>query len=259
MAPVLIPSYLPATTVAGPAHRISAVSSSESDRRPMHPAPESERACDAAILMVDDCVLYRDSIAAGLAAAGMRPTGCARDLDTMLTAIEDHAPELLLLNIRMRQSASLLRAALATNPAIRVIVLGISEDDEAEVIACAEAGVAGYHTRTESLDDLVLLVKKVVAGETFCSPLVSAMLLRRLSTLASRQTAVPDEPVLTVREAQILELLRLGLSNRDIAGELCIAVHTVKNHVHSLLAKLGVRTRAQAVALAPPQSALQSS
>jgi DNA-binding NarL/FixJ family response regulator len=56
--------------------------------------------------------------------------------------------------------------------------------------------------------------------------------------------------VLTAREAEILRFLQLGLSNREIAEQLCIAVHTVKNHVHSLLTKLGVNTRGQAAALA---------
>ena len=82
-----------------------------------------------------------------------------------------------------------------------------------------------------------------------CSPRVSAILLRRLSALASQRQPTEKELVLTAREAQILKMLELGLSNRDIADQLCIAVHTVKNHVHSLLTKLGVSTRAQAAAL----------
>jgi DNA-binding NarL/FixJ family response regulator len=82
-----------------------------------------------------------------------------------------------------------------------------------------------------------------------CSPRVSAILLRRLSALASQRQAADTELVLTAREAQILKMLELGLSNRDIADQLCIAVHTVKNHMHSLLSKLGVSTRAQAAAL----------
>lgn len=94
------------------------------------------------------------------------------------------------------------------------------------------------------------MIHKVAAGESLCSPRVSAILLRRLSTLASQRQPVHKELVLTSREIQILRLLEMGLSNRDIAEQLCIAVHTVKNHVHSLLAKLGVSTRAQAAALA---------
>jgi DNA-binding NarL/FixJ family response regulator len=94
------------------------------------------------------------------------------------------------------------------------------------------------------------LIRQVAAGESLCSPRVSAILLRRLSALASERQLAKEELVLTAREAQILKMLELGLSNRDIAEKLCIAVHTVKNHVHSVLTKLGVSTRAQAVALA---------
>ena len=160
------------------------------------------------------------------------------------------AVEVVLLNIATRNSSTLLRTALATDPQVCVVVLGVSDDDESEVIACAEAGATGYHTRTESFDDLKILLNKVAAGESFCSPRVSAILLRRLSSLATQEAPVGKELVLTTREAQILDMLRLGLSNRDIADQLCIAVHTVKNHVHSVLTKLRVGTRGEAVALA---------
>jgi DNA-binding CsgD family transcriptional regulator len=76
------------------------------------------------------------------------------------------------------------------------------------------------------------------------------MLLRRLSALAARRQPVAKELVLTAREAQILRMLEMGLSNRNIADHLGIAIHTVKNHVHSVLTKLGVSTRAEAAALA---------
>jgi DNA-binding NarL/FixJ family response regulator len=82
-----------------------------------------------------------------------------------------------------------------------------------------------------------------------CSPRVSAILLRRLSALASQRPPAAMELVLTTRESQTLTMLELGLSNQDIAAQLCIAVHTVKNHVHSLLSKLGLSTRAEAAAL----------
>jgi DNA-binding NarL/FixJ family response regulator len=71
-----------------------------------------------------------------------------------------------------------------------------------------------------------------------------------LSALASEREPASKELILTSREAQILEMIRMGLSNRDIAARLSIAVHTVKNHVHTVLTKLGVSTRAEAAALA---------
>ncbi len=74
------------------------------------------------------------------------------------------------------------------------------------------------------------------------------MLLRRFSDLASQGQTVGPDLILTAREEQILQMLEMGLSNREIALRLCIAVHTVKNHVHSVLTKLGVRSRAEAAA-----------
>ena len=93
---------------------------------------------------------------------------------------------------------------------MRIIVLGASENDESEIVACAEAGVAGYHMRTDSLEDLLVLIRKVAAGESSCPPRVSAILLRRLTALASRRQPAAKELVLTAREAQILRMLELG-------------------------------------------------
>jgi DNA-binding NarL/FixJ family response regulator len=78
-------------------------------------------------------------------------------------------------------------------------------------------------------------------------------LLQRLSALASQPQNPLGERILTAREVEILGMLEAGMSNREIADRLCIAVHTVKNHVHSVLTKLGVATRAEAAASARTQ------
>ena len=204
---------------------------------------------DESILIIDDSTLYRENLAATFALYGTAAPSLAWDLPSLVTALEETTPSIVLLNIATRGSALLLRAVMEISPNVRVIVVGVSEDDESEIVACAEAGVVGYHMRTESLEDLLVLIRKVAAGKSFCSPRVSAILLRRLSALASQRPPAGNELVLTAREAQILRMLELGLSNQDIAAQLCIAVHTVKNHVHSLLTKLGVSTRAEAAAL----------
>jgi len=204
---------------------------------------------DERILIVDDCTLYRENLAATFALYGTAAPSVAWDLPSLVTALEDTTPSIVLLNIATRDSALLLRAAMEISQNVRVIVLGVSEDDESEIVACAEAGVAGYRMRTESLGDLVDLMRKIADGQSFCSPGVSAILLRRLSALASQRQPAANGLVLTAREDQILRMLELGLSNQDIATQLCIAVPTVKNHVHSLLIKLDVNTRAEAAAL----------
>lgn len=200
------------------------------------------------VLIVDDCTLFRNNLAEALADNGVT-VSVGWDLPTLITSMHDPRLNVILLNLATRDSTHLLGAAMKTNPGARVIVLGVSEQDEATIVACAEAGVAGYHTRTQSFEDLLMLMDKVAAGESHCSPRVSAVLLRRLSALALERKPVSKELVLTSREAQILEMITMGMSNRDIADQLCIALHTVKNHVHSVLGKLGVSTRAQAAAM----------
>ena len=204
---------------------------------------------DESILIIDDCTLYRENLAAIFALNGIAAPSAAWDLPSLVMALEGTKPSVVLLNIETRDSAVLLRAAMDISPNVRVIVLGASEDDEPAIVACAEAGVAGYHMRTDSLEDLLQLIRKVATGESSYSPQVAAILLRRLSALASQRQPAANEPALTTREAQVLRMLELGRSNQDIATELSIAVHTVKNHVHSLLTKLGVSTRAEAAAL----------
>lgn len=209
---------------------------------------------DARVLIVDDSVMYREHLADVISDHGATFTGVAWDVPSLVSAFEDILPRVVLVNVAMRDSAILLRQALSMATTVRVIATGVLEDDESSIVACAEAGVCGYHMRSDSLADLLKLVRRVADGESLCSPQVSAILLRRLTALASEQPSTSKELVLTVREAQILEMLELGLSNRDIAERLHIAVHTVKNHVHSLLGKLGVGSRAQAAALSRSRS-----
>ena len=205
---------------------------------------------DLRILLVDDCTLHRENLADTLRSNGTANLGVAWDLPSLVAALDHVRPNIVLVNVLTHDSALLLRAATDIIPDARTIAVGISDGDESQIIACAEAGVAGYHMRTESLGDLLLLIGRVAAGDTSCSPSLASVLLRRLAALASERRPTARDLALTTREAQILRMLELGLTNHDIAVELSIAVHTVKNHVHSLLKKLGVSTRAEAAALA---------
>ncbi|MEZ0340674.1 LuxR C-terminal-related transcriptional regulator [Mycobacterium sp. pV006] len=210
-----------------------------------------ESSVDMKILLVDDCALFRECLVGVLAG---RPGGItavvAWDLPTMITAINLTRPQVILLNSAMHDSPMLLRQLRRIDPNARVVVTGVSEDDEAAIVGCAEAGVVGYHMRNESLDELLTLIDRVAAGESPCSPRLSGILLRRLSALAAQRHPASREVSLTTREIEILRMLEAGMANREIADRLCIAVHTVKNHVHSVLTKLGVSSREQAAALA---------
>lgn len=202
------------------------------------------------LLIADDSALYREGLATILAGEWGPDAVCtASDLASMNAAIGRGSPDIILLNLASEESRALLLAAREASPASRVVVLGVREHDRDEIIECAELGVAGYHLRSEPLDQLLKLIVAVAAGESLCSPRVTAILLARLSSNAARVTPTARVLGLSPRETQILELVDLGLSNREIADRLCIEVHTVKNHVHNLLAKLGVRRRAEAAAV----------
>jgi len=204
----------------------------------------------AKILIVDDCTLHRDNLATVFTANGGLMPAVAWDRHSLSQRLGETTPNIVLVNMVTRDNVALLRLARERCPLAKVVVVGVSEDDESAIVACAEAGVAGYHLRSESLDDLLDLIAKVIDNESYCSPKASAILLKRLSALAAQRKSAPKELVLTAREIQILRMLELGLSNRDIADRLYIALHTVKNHVHSVLNKLDVDTRAEAAALA---------
>lgn len=213
--------------------------------------PRAAARYDTRVLVVDDCTLYRECLVGVL--SGRRcgvATGVAWDLTSLLAELEAMRPQVILLNMATRDSPVLLRRVVRADPGARVVVIGVSEDDEAAIVECAEAGVVGYHMRNESLDALLMLIRRVAAGESSCPPGVSGILLRRLSALAAQRHPPSKEVVLTAREIQVLRMLEAGMANREIADYLGIAVHTVKNHVHSVLNKLGVSTREQAAAIA---------
>lgn len=201
------------------------------------------------ILILDDYPLHREILAFVIAAQGVTTVAHAGDLDSLASNLRIDVPTIALLNMMARQSNLMLRRTIAFRPSPKVIVFGLSEDDESGILAAINAGVAGVHLRSESLDDLILLIRRVASGDTFPSARVVRVLLRGLSSHVLTRTPSIRGLVLTDREAQILRMLEMGLSNREIAVELSIAVPTVKNHVHRVLTKLKVNSRAEAAAL----------
>jgi DNA-binding NarL/FixJ family response regulator len=220
---------------------------------PSHPQPRcvtdtGSRLASARILILDDCSLNRENLAAIVAANYSSAPSVAWDLPSLLASLDEAAPDIVLLSMITRHSGAMVGLVHEKCPRAKVIVTDVAEDDEAVIVDCAEAGVVGYHLQTESLNDLLILISKVIDGESYCSPGVSAVLIKRLSIMAARRQPEVKELTLTAREIQILRMLEVGLSNRDIADQLCIALHTVKNHVHNVLNKLGVSSRAEAAA-----------
>lgn len=207
------------------------------------PAQESS---GMAVVVVDDARLNRECLAAQLSLHGIA-AAAAWDLPTLLAEVDLTTPDVILLNIDTPDSATLLQLGLDLHRQTRVIVYGLSTDRESEIVSCAEAGVAGLHLRTESFEHLLSLTTSSGDGRAQCSPEVSSILLRRVYAFAAQANPDATTDVLTRREIEILELIEQGLTNQQIASRLSLTLHTVKNHVHNLLSKLGVASRSEAV------------
>ena len=139
--------------------------------------------------------------------------------------------------------------ARAAEAGAAVVAFGVAEDDEEEVLACAEAGVVGIVERDGTVQDLVETLQTSVTGNARCTPRVTALVLRRVARLASLPQEDGTSPSLTRRESEIAALIERGLSNKEIAAQLGIETATVKNHVHSLLEKLRVKRRGEVPAV----------
>jgi DNA-binding NarL/FixJ family response regulator len=126
----------------------------------------------------------------------------------------------------------------------RVIAFALMETEE-QVIAWAEAGVSAYVPLQAELTDLYATIFAAMRGEQTCPPRIVGSLFRGLRRPVG---TAPSGERLTSRESETLRLMAHGYSNKQIAENLNISVSTVKNHVHTILEKLRVRTRAEAVA-----------
>jgi two-component system nitrate/nitrite response regulator NarL len=207
------------------------------------------------VLLVDDHLLFRKGLArlldgqpdfevVGEAKNGLEALEMARRLE----------PDLVLMDIRMPGSDGLeatgrIKAHL---PKTQVVVLTVSDDPD-DLTAAVRHGADGYLLKDLLPELLFQQLRGLAQGEAPLSRTMTGKLFQELAR-RDRPGAVPaPSEELSPREGQVLALVVDGCSNREIAAELGIARNTVKNHIRSILSKLGARNRAQAAALAVSQ------
>jgi two-component system, NarL family, nitrate/nitrite response regulator NarL len=199
------------------------------------------------LFVISDIRLYREGLCEVLARReGIELVGSEPDVGhATATLIRlDLAPDVALIDVADTEGLDALRRFAEALPDLSIVAITVP-NRPGDVIACAEAGAAGFVTRDASVDELVEALEAIGRGEVRCSPRMTAALLRRVSSLARERTEVST---LTQREREILGLIDAGLSNKVIAEQLSIEVPTVKNHVHRIIEKLGVTNRGQAAA-----------
>lgn len=189
--------------------------------------------------------LYREGVADALRNAGMAVIGVAASWSDALAVLRARRPDVAVLDVAGPGGLDIVSALRHWVPETRVVVLAVDEVQR-DVLAWAEAGISGYVTRDGSVADLVRAVRAAARHEAHCAPAISGALMEHVHELVVSGPTSTTIGSLTVREREIAELLELGLSNKAIAARLQIEPPTVKNHVHSILAKLKVTRRADA-------------
>lgn len=215
-------------------------------------APRFERAVRLAI--ADQGRLFRESLAEVLAAPGHVEVVATDDDDLEgLERLVRQSPDLVLISTQQPDEPLLtrLRSLRASAPAVRLLVL-TAESSNGAMLSCIEAGATGCLLRGQSLDELRQALLLAAAGETVYPLGLAGSLFRRLSDLGRerRRRERLDSLSLTARELEILQMIAEGRSNKEIAEQLCLSIHTVKNHIHRVLEVLGVHSRWEAAKLA---------
>jgi DNA-binding NarL/FixJ family response regulator len=203
------------------------------------------------VVLVDDHPVYREGIVAALGDE-IDVVGEAGDADEAIRVAADTQPDVVLMDLHLGDGGSGITATreiTTRNPATRVVVLTMSEDDDT-IVAALRAGARAYLLKESPADDILRALQSVSRGEAVLGAKVSGRVLLALGAgeVAARRTAAFTE--LRPREHDVLEMVAQGLDNGRIATRLDMAEKTVRNNVSAILTKLQVATRAEAVAKA---------
>jgi len=203
------------------------------------------------VLVVDDQALVRAGFTVILnAQPDIEVVGEAADGEQAIEAAVALRPDVVLMDIRMPGMDGIAATAhICGQTRCRVLILTTFDLDE-YVYDALRAGASGFLLKNMRGQELVEAVRVVAAGEALLAPTVTSRLIAHI--VGRARTSVPSQRLagLSRRETDTLRQLARGLSNAEIAAELFVTEHTVKTHVSSLLSKLGLRDRVQAVVLA---------
>lgn len=198
------------------------------------------------VLIADDHALVRNGLMMFLGScADIEVVGQAENGEEAVEACATLKPDVVLMDLMMPELDGIgaTRAILHANPKVRIIALTSFKEDE-RIYTAVKAGIVGYLLKDCTADELASAIRDVYAGKTTIPPEYLQAALRVAENLNSRQFQLSD------REHDVLLLIVRGFSNRQIAQNLTLGESTIKFHVSNILSKLGVATRAEAVAMA---------
>jgi DNA-binding NarL/FixJ family response regulator len=199
------------------------------------------------ILLVDDQSLFREGLRTLLSLqADFAIVGEAGNGEQAVQLATQLAPDVVLMDMHMPvlDGVAATRKLREQVPAVRVIALTTFDDDE-YVFEALRAGAVGYLLKDTPSERLFEAIRATHRGESFLQPSIMAKVVAEFSRMAAPKPAPLVEP-LSEREIEIVKMMAAGASNKEIGAALFITEGTVKNHITSILGKLGVRDRTQA-------------
>ena len=188
----------------------------------------------------------------------LMPVGCSDFSPCSLRQVVAAAPDILIMDCSLNDGvqSEFLRELQVSLPGVRILIIG-AESDGQGLLRSIRCGVMGYLTKDASALDIVTSIETVAGGGAVCSPQLCAFLFRHAGQYAQMPNFYLRSKLgLTNRQQQIVILISQGLTNKEIANHLHLAEQTVRNHVHHMLRKLGVRHRLAVVDICRTQGSL---
>lgn len=204
------------------------------------------------LFVADDHTLFREGLQALFSAMpDIELVGQAANGEETIALVEELQPDIVLMDINMPglNGIEATRRILSANPATGVIMVTMLEDD-ASLFSAMRAGARGYVLKGAHHQELLHTIRAVANGQALFGAPIATRIMNFFQTIEANFKSPPPEeafPELTSRELEVLELIAEGANNRQIADQLVISTHTVRNHITSIFSKLQVVDRAQAI------------
>jgi len=201
------------------------------------------------VIVVDDHDLFRTGLSSLLGAEpGIEIVAQASGGRMGVRLAEELRPDVVLMDLRMPDldGAAATREIVERHPSTRVVVLTVASED-ADVASAVEAGACGFLAKETPIDDVVSAIRAAAQGAAWLSPRAAEVVLGKVRRdMGELRSEEGEAEQLSPRELDVLRLIAKGMENAQIAKILNISPRTAKNHVSSVLAKLGLPSRVQA-------------